>query len=165
MKKSLSVTLAALALAGGTAYAIAASDERWEGCERNWQGSEHRMEHKQHRGAGGFMKHLGKELEMTSEQREQVRNLMEQRHDSLQKTRSQLHETRKLLWQLDPGSDSYQADVAQLAQQKGALMGSMVQYHGQLKADIYALLSPEQQQTFKQQIEERFDKKHHREDD
>lgn len=169
MKRKLGITLGALALASGLAYA--AGPGGW-GCDGSGVGMGYGMGMGlgmgpgMHGGMGYGMQggmdpdrmvdRLDRRLSLTDEQEAQVFQLLQQqqaKHRSQHETLWQLLEQQR---QLDPGSADYVARSAAMAKQRAALMEGFMAERAQLQADIHAVLTPEQQQQFRSLREQGF---------
>ncbi len=155
MKKKLGLTVGALVLVAGTTLALAGG--KGYNCDREqgeWGKQRHGGGYGDHAGGKGSMmgprmlQMLDWELELSDQQRDQIRELMKAHQDSMagQRSHMQLHRAMR---ELDPASADYQQQVKELAEQQAAAISQRMVAHAQTYADIYAVLTPEQQQLFK----------------
>lgn len=152
MKGKLVAASLVVVLAGGAAIALASSDDCGEG--RGMWNKERHSEHGKHSSGRGMMsakmlQKLDWALELSSEQRDQMRTLMKDRHDSKGDPRDEMMGLRQRMKDLDPADADYQEQVNTLAQQQAEAVRQRVLEHAGTYADIYAILTPEQQTEFK----------------
>jgi len=143
MKTKLGLTLGALLLASGIAVAAGGG---WGDCGAAGAGyGMHRMQ-EDGRGSGPerMINYMGDELSLSDTQREQIRALMGDRSDPRESMRA-LRESHRAL---DPASPDYLDQVAKLAQEQAQQMAARMVEHAKVHAEIYAILTPEQQQRF-----------------
>jgi Spy/CpxP family protein refolding chaperone len=93
-----------------------------------------------------MVQHLTRELELDDTQQQKVENIvtaaepeMEALHDRVEVNMNAMHE-------LDVSDDNYDVRLNELAAEKGALASEQALLHGRLKAEINAVLTPEQRQ-------------------
>ncbi|OMH38953.1 Spy/CpxP family protein refolding chaperone [Motiliproteus sp. MSK22-1] len=156
MKKTIGLTIAAIALAGSTAVVIAADKGVGaKDCNGGGWGKHHKSGGYDRHGKGSMMgakmlNVLDWELELTAEQRDQIRSLMKDQQAQKGQMNSPKQNMRKSMMELDPGSADYQEQVKQLAQQQADQITQRMTERAETYAAIYAVLTPEQQQTFKE---------------
>lgn len=144
MRKSLLLGLAlASAMTLGTAAFAAGQDggQRFGG----------------HHGGHGFGMAMQK-LNLTDAQRDSIRNLVKTSFSQNKSQRDSLRQQRQAFESMTPDQVGYQDAAARLAQAEAAATQTRVQQQAQLKAQIYALLTPQQKAqwaTLKQEREQR----------
>lgn len=153
MKRKVIAASLALVLAGGAAYAVASSDGCREG--RGIWGKDNHSKYEKHSGGKGMMsarmlEKLDWELELSGEQRDQIRSLMKDKYDAKGDQRQQMKDLRQSMKDLDPASPGYKSEVSKLADQQADAVRQRVLDHAGTYADIYGILTPEQQQEFKE---------------
>ncbi len=172
MNTRIWVVLTTLALGSGAVYAANASGmgdceghSRWgmEGKHDSKYGSNQGNE--QHKGrpdAEQMQRHrldkLGQQLGLTEAQRQQVDRLLSQHPQQMVDKQEQMQQFRSQMHRLDPAAADYQDQVAVLAKQKAELMSQQLMARARLHAEIYAILTPEQQQAFRQLEPQRRDR-------
>lgn len=143
MRKSLFLGLAlASAMTLGTAAFAAGQD-----------GGPHFEGHHGH-GMGMAMQ----KLNLTDAQRASIRDLVKNSFAQNKTQRDALRQQRQAFESMTPDQVGYQAAAAKLAQAEAAATQNRVQQRAQLKAQIYALLTPQQKAqwaTLKQEREQR----------
>jgi protein CpxP len=129
-KKSLLGLALASALAIGTTVAIAAPD-----------GGHGRHGHRDHHGQM-MMIH---KLNLTDAQKASVKQIVRTNRDQNKPARQALEQQRQAFEAMTPGQVGYQAAAASLAQASGQATQHRVQQMANLRAQIYAALTPAQQ--------------------
>ncbi|MDQ6993458.1 MAG: Spy/CpxP family protein refolding chaperone [Mariprofundus sp.] len=97
----------------------------------------------------GGMRHIQRmadQLGLSDEQRQQFKQI----HSDSRVQGKVIHQALRLNHQamrkLDPGVKNYTKQVADLAGEEGALVTQAVEHHGQLRANVYAILTPKQRE-------------------
>ena len=164
MKTRIGIALTALALASGVVYA--ANSSGIANCDRDGfmsKGGKHgsmqgqmygREQGKGMHNAEQMQEHrldaMEQRLGLTETQRQQVGALMERNPQQMSEKHAQMQAFRSQVHSLDPAAADYQDQVAALAKQKTEQMSQQIMERARLHAEIYALLTPEQQQAFRQ---------------
>lgn len=110
-----------------------------------------------HHGGHGFGMAMQK-LNLTEAQKTSIHNLVKTSFSQNKPQRDALRQQRQAFEAMTPDQVGYQAAAAQLAQAEAAATQNRVQQQAQLKAQIYALLTPQQKAqwaTLKQEREQR----------
>jgi Spy/CpxP family protein refolding chaperone len=110
-----------------------------------------------HHGGHGFGMAMQK-LNLTDAQKTSIRNLVKTSFSQTKPQRDALRQQRQAFEAMTPDQVGYQAAATQLAQAEAAATQNRVQQRAQLKAQIYALLTPQQKAqwaTLKQEREQR----------
>lgn len=97
-------------------------------------------------------------LNLTDAQRDSIRDLVKNSVAANKAQRDSLRQQRQAFEAMTPDQVGYQAAAARLAQAEAAATQNRVQQQAQLKAQIYALLTPQQKAqwaTLKQEREQR----------
>ena len=183
----IGISVAALMLAGGTMLAVADSEDGCRGTGSIGYGD---MDHggmgyggKGHGGMGYGGKGLGnsdgqrdpakmqqrmlermdKQLSLTDSQQQQLGELMTKHQQQMPANRAQMQQFREQMHQLDPAAADYTGQVETLAKQQSMLMSQKMVERAQHHAELYALLTAEQQQSFRQLEQQRGERRgHHR---
>jgi Spy/CpxP family protein refolding chaperone len=137
---ALSVGL--LAFSGGAAIAAQAD------------GDGHEHKYRLHRGAGmheavdpaRMVKHLTRTLELDQTQQQEVENIVLAAKPEMEALRTRAEANRQAMHDLDVNDSNHDARLNELALEKGAIVSEQALLHGRLKAEINAVLTPEQQQ-------------------
>lgn len=161
LKKTLLTVLMAgsLGLAGHTLYA----SPNYDGAHG---GSDYQCKHGK-RGKHG-MKHMSPEkrvekmaqhLGLSEAQKQQVLSLMTTHKANMKPLRDQKHALRRSMHSLDPNAADYMAQLTNLAEQKANLVRQKTLAKGQHRQQLFALLTPEQQNKMRQMHEKRMQKR------
>lgn len=106
-----------------------------------------------HRGFGAhgddparMAEHLTRWLELEQDQAQTVRNIAEAAVPEIESVRERARANREALRSLDPNDPGYDAELNRLADENGYLAAEATRLHGRLRAELHAVLTPEQQQ-------------------
>lgn len=155
MKKRMMVTVGALVLAGGAALALAGP-----GCGGAGPGAgmgagmvpQSGMMGDMRDMAGGrgahMQRYMQQALNLDDVQQEQIQDIMLKHREEMRQQRAQSQSLRGDMHKLDPGSADYQAQLQALADSQSKEVADKIMQHGAKRAEIFALLNPEQQQAF-----------------
>ncbi|MEO6799620.1 MAG: Spy/CpxP family protein refolding chaperone [Rhodanobacter sp.] len=149
MRKHTLLGLAlASALALGTTVAVAAPGAGGPGSPgHGWHG---------HHGGGQMM--MLHRLNLSDAQKASIKQIVSTSRAQDKPQREALRQQRSAFESMTPNQVGYQAAAASLAQAEGQATQARVQQMANLRAQIYAVLTPQQQAqaaTFKQQAQER----------
>ena len=101
--------------------------------------------HAQCGGKQGMMQErMAQSLNLTDKQQEQFKQIHRDARDQMQSMRDAMQDNRDALRKLDPTAKDYMKQVDKLAAEKGSLVESMVRAHAKTRAEISAILTPEQ---------------------
>ena len=146
-KKNLSVMIASIALlvVGGSAISQEADTNEIDRGERH---NQTRQKHGEHRSndAQRMVRGMARRLDLDDTQVEQMTNIVESAKPEMELLRESNRENRKAMRDLDVNDPDYGAQLQNLAAAKGALESSSVELRGRIRAEIHAILTPEQQQ-------------------
>ena len=87
---------------------------------------------------------LAAALNLTDAQKSQMKSIFQEAHQSAQPIRQQLKQTRQSLQAAVKAGDSNQ--IQQLASTEGTEMGQLAAIHASARAQMFKMLTPEQQQ-------------------
>ncbi|HEY5717633.1 MAG TPA: Spy/CpxP family protein refolding chaperone [Motiliproteus sp.] len=145
MKKLIGMGVAAL-LVSGAVLAVGPSGPGGFGdCGNGGEGYGYGRMHGE--GRGGHERMLGymaDELQLSGSQRDQIQSLLAQQGDP----REQMRTLREQMRSMDPTSPDYMEQVSALAKQQSQRMEAKLVQHAELQQQIYALLTPQQQQRW-----------------
>lgn len=127
MKKLL--TVAGLMLAMSLAIPASSYANAQHGC---WQHRHHGMQH------------MAQQLNLSDKQKDQFKQLHRKSRDRMQTIRDAMKDNREALMKLDPQDRDYMSKVDKLATEKGRLVERSVKQFAKMRADFYAILTPEQ---------------------
>ncbi|WP_210397180.1 Spy/CpxP family protein refolding chaperone [Motiliproteus sediminis] len=150
MKKLIGVTIGALLVSGAV---WAAGPGGWGNCDQDGKGFGPGRMHDASRGGypERMLNHMSNALSLSGEQQAQIEALLAERGDP----RDGMRSFRDQMRDLDPGNPDYVAQVEALAEQQSQQMASRMVEHAKLHADIYAVLTTEQQQQFAEMRQQR----------
>ena len=136
MRKHTLLGLAlASALAIGTTVAMAAPNAGGPGSsDHGWHG---------HRGHGQMM--MLHKLNLSDAQKSSIKQIVSTSREQNKAQRQALRQQRAAFESMTPNQVGYQAAAASLAQAEGQATQARVQQMANLRAQIYALLTPQQQ--------------------
>jgi protein CpxP len=141
MKKHIGVASLALGVA---LFAVPAGPTLADG---------HDGKHRIHRSAGmheadpgRMLRHLTRGLELDETQQQEVGNIVTAAAPEMQALHDRSEANRTQMRELDVNDSNYNARLSDLAAEKGAIAAEQALLHGRLRADITAILTPEQRQ-------------------
>lgn len=147
MKRQLITALSVALLAATSGTAMAAQPEAQDGYDR------HHAKSRFHRGARheafdpqAMIRHLERKLELDAKQQQEIDNILSAAKPQMDALRERAEANRKAMHELDAGDSNHEAKLNNLAAEKGAIVTEQAMLHGRLKADIHAVLTPEQRQ-------------------
>ncbi len=178
----IGISVAALLLAGGTMLAVAGSDDDCRGkgglgyggmgyLNSGGDGSMMGQGYGRHGGdydpakmQQKMLQRLDQQLSLTDQQQQQIGDLMAQHQQQMPANRAQMQQFRLQMHNLDPAAADYSRQVEALAAEQSALMSQKMVERAKHHAELYALLTPEQQQAFRQLEQQRGERRggHHR---
>ncbi len=148
MKKTIIIPLALTGLLLSSGAAFAWSGHHGKGnCEnspmRNGQG----MSQEQHQQRmSNHLEKMAVVLDLTDSQKTQIEKLMNEKWENRQAMRTQLQENRKELRESKQGTTFNEAEFRAKAQKQADLKTEMMVQHAKTKQQLFAVLTPEQQQ-------------------
>ncbi len=149
-----------VAAAGTAALLLAAPQAAWAGPRADAPPKPHAMTAGAGElGMGGWGMHprlferTAGELELSDSQRQRIRGLFESARPGMQQRREQMRANAELMRRTQPGDPEYRAVVERVSRSAGELAASAVSDAAALRAQIWAVLTPEQR-TRLQQIQE-----------
>lgn len=144
--------LTACLVAGSPTFAAPDADSPKDNCQarQDWSKGKH------HRGGPiGKIEHLSRRLDLSDEQQQQVQQLMEQAKPKFSALMDDMREQRKAFDQLlmadNPSRDQIEAAV----DKQSNAMKQMMLEGAQVRADFFALLTPEQRDQAKTLMQKR----------
>ena len=87
---------------------------------------------------------LGK-LNLSADQKQQVKDIMTAARPQMQSLHEQMHANMQKLQQTKPTDPNYNSIASQVSQTHGALSAQAFTQHAELRAQIFKVLTPEQQ--------------------
>lgn len=111
----------------------------------------------QHRGAQ--MSHMLSSVDATDAQRAQIKTIMESNKTQAKADMKQVGETRRALRELDPMASNYNSEVARLADQLADATRQATIDKAAIRAQVAAVLTPEQRATLQAKRAERMQKR------
>ena len=101
-------------------------------------------------GMGGMMGGMGPGLDLSDEQRTELGKLRHQFLPQMGELRGKMQANHEQLREQMHGGTADEAAIAELADQKGALMAEMIKLHAAQRARMQALLTDEQREQMRQ---------------
>lgn len=97
-------------------------------------------------GHGGdrFLERMTEKLDLNTTQRDQIKQIHRDNRGKAMALHDAMQDNMEALHKLDPGRSGYQQQVAQLAKEQGDLMRQMIIHRAGVKAQLFAVLTPEQ---------------------
>lgn len=89
--------------------------------------------------------HLLKQLDLTAEQKQQVKEIMTAARPQMQSLHQQMRANSLKLRQTQPSDANYAGIASQVSQTHGSLSAQMMTLHADLRAQVFKVLTPEQQ--------------------
>ena len=101
-------------------------------------------------GMGGMMGGMGAALDLSDEQKAELGKLRQEFLPQMGELRGRMQANHEQLRALMHGGTADEAAIAELADQKGALMAEMIKLHATQRARMQALLTDEQRELMQQ---------------
>lgn len=158
LKKTLLTVLMAssLGLAGHTLYANPYNNGAYDGsgyqCKKGKRGMKHASPEKR---VEKMAQHLG----LSEAQKQQILSLMTTHKANMKPLRDQKRALKRSMHSLDPNAADYMAQLSNLAEQKANLVRQKTLAKGQHRQQLFALLTPEQQNKMRQMRQQRMQKR------
>ncbi|RTE67116.1 periplasmic heavy metal sensor [Amphritea opalescens] len=149
MRKQIIIGITAAIIGAGALTAGIASAHDKDRCgdrEEGRQGKHAQMEDGKH--AGKRLHAMAEKLGLSEEQEAQMKTLFKDRHEQMREQRGQIKEMHAALRNLDVNAADYDEQVAGLVTQAQENTAEMIQMRAQQKKDMFAILTPEQQEKF-----------------
>jgi protein CpxP len=105
--------------------------------------------------------HLTRRLDLDDAQAQSLRNIIEAAQPEMTDLRDRSRQNQEAIRSLDPTAPEYDASLSNLARENGELATAATLLHGRLRAEINAVLTPEQQQKLADDADHR-ESWHHR---
>ena len=90
------------------------------------------------------MQRMAKDLNLSQEQQTQIQKIRSESRETMRAMRDTMLANRDAMEKLDPTAKDYMAQVDKLAAEKGAIVEGMTQEHARVRAEMAAILTPEQ---------------------
>lgn len=176
MKKKILLTLGAAALVAGAGVAVASGKY----CDEEGRRGGDRQAYEQHGGyghhegsgdmrkdggkmSGHMLDRMGEHLQLTAEQKEKIQSIFQAQAEQQLAQRESMQSFHQQMRDLDPTSADYVAAVQKLAEARADNMMARMVDRAQVKADIFAVLTPEQRAEMKNMQARHGMKEEHRE--
>ena len=150
MNKRKTLIAAAIAAVVGTGAAVAGSRH----CEDNHDGHRYGGGHR----GPGIEKMIGKldhHLDLSDSQRSSIEDIVDANRDVMEQGRHHRRSLRKQTMRLDPASDSYDKDVAELADQIAEIARQTTLSFADIARQVSAVLTTEQRQQAREMLQHR----------
>ena len=103
-----------------------------------------------HRGGGErHLERMANELNLTDVQRQQMKQLHRDARGEKLAIRDAMQDNREAMRKLDPSAKEYSQQVERLAAEKGDLVERMTIHRSNVRAQMHAVLTPEQRELAK----------------
>ncbi|ATX82486.1 protein refolding chaperone Spy/CpxP family [Mariprofundus ferrinatatus] len=93
---------------------------------------------------------MAEKLDLSDSQRNQFKQIHEENRAEGRALHDAMHKNRQALRSLDPSAKDYSKQVARLASEKAELTRQMVIHRSEVRAEVHAMLTPEQQEKARQ---------------
>jgi len=93
---------------------------------------------------------MAEALELTDEQRRQFKQIHRKARPKLQEIGDAMQDNREALHRLSPADEDYAGQVERLAREQGKLVARMIRVRSRVRAEVYAILTPEQREKAKE---------------
>jgi len=90
------------------------------------------------------MQRMTENLGLSDKQQEQIKQIHSDSHETMKSMRDAMMANRDAMQKLDPAARDYMTQVDKLAAEKGALVEAMMKEHARVRAEMAAVLTPEQ---------------------
>lgn len=143
MKKIVALTTAAMLLTAAGSCAFAQDSSGHDG-KRHGHGAGHRMNHEEFGDPARMLEMMTRHLDLDDTQSQTISNILEAAKPQIDALRERGQAARKAMHELDVDDPDYGSKLQQLSTEIGAVASEATLLHGQLRADIFAELTPEQ---------------------
>lgn len=99
-----------------------------------------------------MVEHLSRRLDLDETQQQALTNVVEAAAPEMEVLRDRARQNRDAIRKLDVNDPDYDARLANLAGENGELATAATLMHGRLRAEIDALLTPEQRATLAEDV-------------
>ncbi len=93
--------------------------------------------------------HMIDNLDLNDQQQQQFKQIHRQVRPQMLELKDAMQDNREALRKLDPTSDQFDKQVAELARQQGELVTQKIIRHNEVRASVFTILTPEQRQIAK----------------
>lgn len=114
------------------------------------------------------LEHMVKKLDLTEQQKQELSGIQEANKASMRKAMESRKALHQAMMALDPSAPDYQKKLKSLADKAAQQARAMVRNKGEQKAELYAVLTPEQEKKFEamqskrqEKMQDRFKEGHH----
>lgn len=108
------------------------------------------------------LERIQKHLDLDETQTQQMSNIFDAARPEIEVLRVALRENREAMRTLDTSDPDYSAKLQNLSTANADLAAKMTLLHGRLRAEVHAVLTPEQMQMIEQRGEHFRGRRHHR---
>jgi Spy/CpxP family protein refolding chaperone len=107
-----------------------------------------------------IVEHLSRRLDLDDTQQKALQNVVDAAAPEMNELRDKARQNREAIRNLDVADPDYDAKLADLARQNGELATSATLLHGRLRAEIAAVLTPEQQKSLAEDMKHEGKRRH-----
>jgi len=140
----------ALIAVGGSAVA---QDEKGPGSDGAKHRGQQRGQHGELRGPEQMVRMMSRHLELDETQAQQIESVIAAAKPEVDALRDQHRTNRQAMRSLNVDDPDYGAQLDNLSAENGQLAAESTRLQGRIRADIHAVLTPEQQQKFDEQAD------------
>lgn len=161
MRKIVAATTAAMlcTAAGNCAFA---QDADGQPGKRHPRGHGHRMHHDEFGDPARMLEMMTRHLDLDDAQAQTIAGIIESAKPEIDALRERATATRTAMHALDVNDPDYHAKLNTLSAEIGTLTSEATLLHGRLRAEVFAQLTPEQQERAAEARERRGDRSRHR---
>lgn len=109
-----------------------------------------------------MLERMQRHLDLDETQTQQMSNIFDAAKPEIDALRAALRENREATRSLDTSDPDYSARLQNLSTANADLAGKMTLLHGRLRAEVHAVLTPEQMQMVEERGEHSRGRRHHR---
>lgn len=144
MKNLVAATTAAMLCTAAGNCAFAGDADGHEG--RRHRGAGHGMHHDEFGDPARMLKMMTRHLDLDEAQTQTIGGILESASPEIDALREQARAARKAMHELDVNDPNYSTNLDKLSAEIGRLTSEATLLHGRLRAEIFAQLTPEQQE-------------------
>lgn len=149
MRKQIIIGItAAIIGAGALSAGVASAYDRDDRCGDRKGGHHGKHEQMEGKHSGMRMPAMAKELNLSDEQKTQMKELFKDRRGEMRDQREQMKEMHTAIRNLDVNAADYDQQVTDLVTKAQENTAQMIKMRAEQKKDMFAILTPEQQEKF-----------------
>jgi Spy/CpxP family protein refolding chaperone len=145
MKKILAAMTAAMMFTAAGTCAFAQDSSSHDG-KRHGRGAGHRMNHDEFGDPARMLEMMTRHFDLDDTQSQTIGNILEAAKPQIDALRERGQTVRTAMHELDVNDPDYGARLQQLSMEIGEVTSEATLLHGNLRADVFAELTPEQRE-------------------